>query len=138
MARRPAHSLQVRTREIVVACFIAARRDFITFFHAVLFTSAMAATPMTSSVESTPEGTAATVESAAETARAKAAAKRTSAIPAKRPVRARAMEPRGIRGSAVPAEGASTWRRPVRRCMDLGAVSRHGSIIESEGRAGAG
>lgn len=89
------------------------------------------------SMESAPEGTAAAVESAAETARAKAAAKRTSAIPAKRPVRARAMEPRGIGGSALPAEGASTWRRPVRQCMDLGAVSRHDSIIESEGRAGA-
>ena len=96
----------------------------------------MTATPEAASMESTPEGTATAVKSAAETACAKAITERTSAIPTKRPERASTVESSGIGGLVVPAEGASAWRRPMRRCIDLGAVSRHGPI--SAERAGAG
>ena len=98
--------------------------------------SAMAAAAKAASVESTPEGMAAAVRSAAETACAKATTVITSARPTKRPERATAVESCGVGSPVGLAEGPFTWGRPVRRCIDLGVVSRRGSI--SKGSVGPG
>jgi len=116
--------------------FLALQKCFPVLCMSAMTASRVAATPEAASMESTPEGTATAVKSAAETACAKATAERTSAIPTKRPERTSAVESSGIGGLAVLAEGASTWDRPVWRRMDLGAVTRHVSIGAE--RAGAG